>query len=153
MICLLQRVSNAHVSVNQQIIAKIKTGLVVLTAFQPQDSQITLDKMAHKLLHYRLFSDEFNKMNLNIKQAKYHQEDTKAELLVIPQFTLAANTQKGLRPSFSSSANPKLANELFKQFLNKLKQAYTPVKSGIFGVDMQISLTNDGPVTFWLEIN
>ncbi len=153
MICLLQRVSQAQVCVNQQTLATIQRGLVVLTGFQPQDTQATLDKMVHKLLHYRVFPDKNDKMNLNIQQALYDQVDSRAELLIVPQFTLAANTQKGLRPSFSSSAAPAIASQLFEEFLNKLEQAYCPIQAGKFGANMQVTLTNDGPVTFWLEIN
>lgn len=144
MICLIQRVTQAKVVVNQKAIGQIGSGLVVLTAFQPNDSSEKINKMVHKLLHYRVFADEDDKMNLNIQQVKGH-------LLLVPQFTLAADTQKGLRPSFSSSAKPNVAIELFDEFVDKVRDATPHVETGEFGADMQVTLTNDGPVTFWLE--
>jgi len=145
MICLIQRVSHGSVVVNQQTIGKIDQGLVVLTGFQSDDSLNKITKMVHKLLHYRLFSDENDKMNLNIQQVQ-------GSLLLVPQFTLAANTQKGLRPSFSSAAPPELAENLFDQFVSQMRNEHHSVQTGMFGADMQVSLTNDGPVTFWLEV-
>ncbi len=145
MICLIQRVSHGSVSVQQKIIGHINTGLVVLTAFQPDDSFDEISKMIHKLLHYRVFADPQDKMNLNIQQVQ-------GSLLLIPQFTLAANTQKGLRPSFSSAASPKIAQQLFTQFTHQIQTEYPLIQTGKFGADMQITLTNDGPVTFWLEV-
>lgn len=144
MICLIQRVSHANVAVNQTVIGQINQGLVVLTGFQPEDDSANIDKMVHKLLHYRLFPDENDKMNLNVQQIA-------GELLLIPQFTLAANTQKGLRPSFSSSASPEVAIHWFDEFVAKTQSAYDHIATGKFGADMQVTLTNDGPVTFWLE--
>ena len=144
MICLIQRVTQAKVEVNHKMIGKIGPGLVVLTAFQPNDDSQNINKMVHKLLHYRLFADEEDKMNLNIQQVK-------GSLLLVPQFTLAADTQKGLRPSFSSSAKPNIATQLFDEFVDKMRDAPTLIETGKFGADMQVTLTNDGPVTFWLE--
>ena len=144
MICLIQRVTQGKVEVDEKIIGEIGPGLVVLTGFQPEDTIESIHKMIHKLLHYRLFSDENDKMNLNIQQVK-------GSLLLVPQFTLAADTQKGLRPSFSKSAAADIAHTLFDSFINHSKQAYPAVQSGQFGANMQVSLTNDGPVTFWLE--
>lgn len=144
MICLIQRVTQACVVVNQKTIGQIGPGLVVLTAFQPNDNSENINKMVHKLLHYRLFADEAGKMNLNIQQVK-------GSLLLVPQFTLAADTQKGLRPSFSSSAKPNVATELYDEFVDKMRGADPLVETGGFGADMQVTLTNDGPVTFWLE--
>ena len=145
MICLIQRVTQGSVKVAQQTIGEIGPGLVVLTAFQHHDNENTLQKMRHKLLHYRVFSDENGKMNLNVKQVA-------GELLLVPQFTLAANTQSGLRPSFSSSAKPDIASAQFNDFVKLMQSEYTHVQSGQFGADMQVNLTNDGPVTFWLEL-
>ncbi|NPA71977.1 MAG: D-tyrosyl-tRNA(Tyr) deacylase [Gammaproteobacteria bacterium] len=144
MICLIQRVTHAQVVVDSQLIGKIQTGLVVLTAFQSEDSVKNIDKMVHKLLNYRCFSDNEDKMNLNVQQVE-------GALLLIPQFTLAATTNKGLRPSFSSCAAPDTAHVLFDAFVNLCKQSPTPIETGLFGADMQVSLTNNGPVTFWLE--
>jgi len=147
MICLIQRVSHGEVRVDKKTIGQIDKGLVVLTAFQPDDDSSKIDKMVHKLLHYRVFSDAEDKMNLNVQQIG-------GRLLLVPQFTLAADTQKGLRPSFSSSATPAIATVLFDEFIHKMYNNYgsDAIETGLFGADMQVSLTNDGPVTFWLEI-
>lgn len=145
MICLIQRVSHGKVEVDQATIGEISQGLVVLTAFQPDDTAEQIKKMAHKLLHYRLFADENDKMNLNVQQVA-------GGLLLVPQFTLAANTKSGLRPSFSSSAPPAIAEQLFEDFVAHMQQQYNQIETGQFGADMQVSLTNDGPVTFWLEV-
>ena len=146
MICLIQRVTQGKVKVDQQIIGQIQTGLVVLTAFQPDDCEVKINKMVHKLLHYRVFADDQGKMNLNVQQID-------GGLLLVPQFTLAADTQKGLRPSFSSSAKPEVASQLFDQFVARMQSSYpdSVIQTGKFGADMQVSLTNNGPVTFWLE--
>lgn len=151
MICLLQRVTQGSVSVNHQLIGQINEGLVVLCGFQPHDTADTLKRMAHKLLHYRVFADADDKMNLNIQQMPTTNGKTGGELLLVPQFTLAANTQKGLRPSFHTSATPALADTLFTDFITLVSNQYHPPQTGQFGADMQVSLTNDGPVTFWLE--
>lgn len=148
MICLLQRVTQGEVVIDETSCGKIGPGLVILVGFQPHDTTETLTKMCHKLLHYRVFADAEDKMNLNLQQTI---EGKGADLLLVPQFTLAANTQKGLRPSFSSSAAPHLAEPLFNEFIALVEAAYRPVQKGQFGANMQVSLTNDGPVTFWLE--
>jgi len=145
MICLIQRVTQASVSVDNQTIAKIGPGLVILTGFEPNDEPAHIHKMTHKLLNYRIFADENDKMNLNIQQVS-------GDLLLVPQFTLAANTKSGLRPSFSSSAAPHIATALFEQFVQHATQAYPNIQTGKFGADMQVSLVNDGPVTFWLQV-
>ncbi len=145
MICLIQRVSHGQVTVQKKVIGKINKGLVVLVGFQADDHPDKIPKMGHKLLHYRLFSDTEDKMNLNVQQVQ-------GELLLIPQFTLAANTKKGLRPSFSSAAAPELATSLFNQFVTEVQKHYPSIQTGKFGADMQVSLINDGPVTFWLEV-
>lgn len=145
MICLIQRVSNAQVQVENQTIGQIGAGLLVLTAFQPHDNSETIKKMTHKLLHYRVFADENDKMNLNTQQVN-------GELLLVPQFTLAADTKSGLRPSFSTSASPQQAKLWFDDFVENVTHNYRTPKTGQFGADMQVSLTNNGPVTFWLEI-
>lgn len=144
MICLIQRVTQAKVTVNNQDIAEIGSGLLVLTGFQPNDDSNNIIKMANKLLNYRVFSDEDDKMNLNVQQIE-------GEVLLVPQFTLAADTQKGLRPSFSSSAAPAIATKLFDEFVQQNRLLYPKIQTGQFGADMQVSLINDGPVTFWLE--
>lgn len=150
MICLLQRVTQAQVDIDQKTVAKIGPGLVVLVGFQPHDDLTILKKMTHKLLHYRIFADDDDKMNLNIQQAN---KGRGSDLLIVPQFTLAANTHKGLRPSFSNAASPDLANRLLINFCHLLTSDYRLPQMGQFGKNMQVSLTNDGPVTFWLEEN
>ena len=144
MICLIQRATQGQVRVDQKVIGHIGHGLVVLVAFQPDDNEQRLHKMVHKLLHYRLFADDNGKMNLNVQQVQ-------GGLLLVPQFTLAADTQSGLRPSFSSCAPPDKARSWFQQFVEQCQQTYPKIACGEFGADMQVSLTNDGPVTFWLE--
>lgn len=134
-----------EVVVDQKTVGAIEHGLVVLTGFQPNDSEEKIDKMVHKLLHYRLFSDENDKMNLNVQQVN-------GSLLLVPQFTLAADTNKGLRPSFSTSAAPEIASQQFNLFVDKMRHAYPAIETGEFGADMQVTLTNNGPVTFWLEV-
>jgi len=145
MICLIQRVTQGSVTVEQKIIGNIQVGLVVLVGFQANDTLTNVTKMIHKLLHYRVFPDQQGKMNLNVQQIQ-------GELLLIPQFTLAANTQSGLRPSFSSAAPPSLAETLFAEFTTRIQIQYPSIQTGEFAADMQVTLTNDGPVTFWLEV-
>ncbi|MCK8900469.1 D-aminoacyl-tRNA deacylase [Haemophilus influenzae] len=144
MIALIQRVSQAKVDVNGETIGKIGNGLLVLLGVEKEDNREKADKLAEKVLNYRIFSDENDKMNLNVQQAQ-------GELLIVSQFTLAADTQKGLRPSFSKGAPPALANELYEYFIQKCA-GKLPVSTGQFAADMQVSLTNDGPVTFWLNV-
>ena len=144
MIALIQRVTQAKVDVNGETIGKIGKGLLVLLGVEKEDNQEKADKLAEKVLNYRIFSDENDKMNLNVQQAQ-------GELLIVSQFTLATDTQKGLRPSFSRGAPPALANELYEYFIQKCGEKL-PVSTGKFAADMQVSLTNDGPVTFWLNV-
>lgn len=144
MIALIQRVSQAKVDVNGETIGKIGKGLLVLLGVEKEDNREKADKLAEKVLNYRIFSDENDKMNLNVQQAQ-------GELLIVSQFTLAVDTQKGLRPSFSKGAPPALANELYEYFIQKCAEKL-PVSTGQFAADMQVSLTNDGPVTFWLNV-
>ena len=144
MIALIQRVSHASVSVNGISIGKIEQGILALIGVEKEDSEHNANKLLHRLLGYRIFSDENDKMNLNLN-------DIEGELLLVPQFTLAANTKKGLRPSFSSAAPPAHGEKLFDYFVSQTKDQYQNVESGKFGADMQVSLCNDGPVTFWLQ--
>lgn len=144
MIALIQRVTQASVVVNQQIIGQINNGLLVLLGVEQGDDQQKADKLVEKVLNYRVFSDDNGKMNLNVQQIH-------GELLVVSQFTLAADTKKGLRPSFSASGSPELAAQLYDYFVEKCRQS-VPVQTGQFAADMKVSLTNDGPVTFWLQI-
>lgn len=142
---LIQRVTQASVTVEQQIVGAIEQGLLVLLAVEPNDTAFHVDKMLHKLLGYRVFSDANGKMNLSVA-------DINGGLLLVSQFTLAANTQSGMRPSFSSAASPALANQLFEQLVTKAKQQHSKVATGVFAADMQVALVNDGPVTFLLDV-
>ena len=142
---LIQRVSRAKVSVGGGILGSIDQGLLLLIAMEKQDTWATLQKMADKLLAYRVFSDADGKMNLSVK-------DVNGGLLAVSQFTLAADTRKGLRPGFSSAAPPERAEELYNQFVTLLKQQHKSVATGRFAANMQVELVNDGPVTFLLEL-
>ncbi|MDF1589259.1 MAG: D-aminoacyl-tRNA deacylase [Gammaproteobacteria bacterium] len=145
MIALLQRVTHANVVVNGIQIAQINQGLLVLIGVERGDSRITAARLLKKILHYRVFSDENDKMNLSVT-------DINGGLLLVPQFTLAANTDKGLRPSFTPAESPSQGNALFDYLCQQAKATYSDVHIGQFGADMKVSLTNDGPVTFWLQI-
>jgi len=142
---LIQRVKSAQVDVDGKIIGNISKGILALVAIESMDSEAKLTKMCDKLLNYRIFPDENGKMNLSLL-------DIKGELLLVSQFTLAANTNKGLRPSFSSAADPTKALNDFEWFVNKCQQFGLKIETGQFAADMQVSLTNDGPVTFLLEV-
>ncbi|MGS7250098.1 D-tyrosyl-tRNA(Tyr) deacylase [Pseudomonas sp. SK] len=142
---LLQRVRGARVEVAGEIVGAIDQGLLVLVAVEPGDSPEHADKLLHKLLNYRVFSDEQGKMNLSLK-------DVGGGLLLVSQFTLAADTRNGMRPSFSTAAPPALGAELFDYLLQQAKARHGDVASGQFGADMQVHLVNDGPVTFMLQI-
>ena len=143
MIALIQRVSSAKVEVDGEIVGQIGKGLLVLLGVEKDDDRQKADKLAEKVLNYRVFSDADDKMNLNIQQVA-------GEVLVVSQFTLVADTQKGLRPSFSKGAIPSLANELYEYFAQKCGEK-VKVECGRFAADMQVSLVNEGPVTFWLN--
>nr|WP_255263745.1 D-aminoacyl-tRNA deacylase [Pseudomonas aegrilactucae] len=142
---MLQRARGARVEVDGEIVGAIDQGLLVLVAVEPGDTPAHADKLLHKLLNYRVFSDAQGKMNLSLK-------DIGGGLLLVSQFTLAADTQSGLRPSFSSAAPPALGAELFDYLLAQAGLKHEQVASGRFGADMQVHLVNDGPVTFMLQI-
>ena len=144
MIALLQRVSEASVSVENQVVGEIKQGLLVLLAIEPGDTQTKAKRLAERVAGYRIFADQDGKMNLNVKQIG-------GEILVVSQFTLAANTTKGLRPSFTSAAPAKLSEALYQYFCVQLRELGFAVPTGIFGADMQVRLLNDGPVTINLQ--
>ncbi|HSH48027.1 MAG TPA: D-aminoacyl-tRNA deacylase [Halomonas sp.] len=141
---LIQRVTQASVQVNQRTVGAIDHGLLALVGVEKGDDEARADKLLHKLLHYRVFSDEDGKMNRNVQQAE-------GGLLLVSQFTLAADTGRGLRPGFSSAAPPAEGERLFHYLLERATAAWPHVASGEFGADMQVSLINDGPVTFLLE--
>ncbi|AWM78900.1 D-tyrosyl-tRNA(Tyr) deacylase [Gammaproteobacteria bacterium ESL0073] len=142
---LIQRVAHASVSVDKNIIGEINTGILALVGVESDDTSDRADKLLHKLLNYRIFSDENDKMNKSLL-------DIHGGLLLVSQFTLVANTKSGLRPSFSSAADPLLGEQLFNYLLGQAKQKYDIVATGQFGAHMQIDLINDGPVTFLLEV-
>lgn len=142
---LIQRVRQARVEVAGEVVGAIDQGLLALVAVEPDDTCEHADKLLHKLLNYRVFSDAQGKMNLSLK-------DCAGGLLLVSQFTLAADTRSGMRPSFSSAAPPALGAELFDYLLAQARAAHDPVGSGRFGADMQVHLVNDGPVTFLLQI-
>ena len=145
MIGLLQRVRFARVEVDNQVIADIQQGLLVFLGFEKDDDEFKARRMLERLLGYRVFSDEQGKMNLSVK-------DIEGGLLVVPQFTLAADTRKGARPSFSSAAAPEAGLALFDYIVREAQLMHDIVAAGEFGADMQISLQNDGPVTFSLKV-
>jgi D-tyrosyl-tRNA(Tyr) deacylase len=144
MIALIQRVSEARVTVNDEIRARIGRGMLVFLAVQPDDMAATLARMVQRVTTYRVFPDEQGRMNESLA-------DTGLALLVVPQFTLAADTGKGTRASFTKAAPPDMAAEYFELFVAECAQSLPHVESGVFGADMQVMLVNDGPVTFWLE--
>lgn len=142
---LIQRVSEARVKVGGRVIGEIQQGILVLLAVEHADTEANADKLLHKLTHYRIFSDQDGKMNLNVQQVA-------GGLLIVSQFTLAASTEKGLRPSFTAAAPPALAQELYNYFLDAAEKTGLLVQSGEFAADMQVQLVNDGPVTFMLQV-
>ena len=144
MIGLIQRVKHASVAVDGEVIGQIDQGLLALIGVQKHDDHTSADKLLKRLLSYRVFADSDDKMNLSLS-------DIGGGLLLVSQFTLAADTQKGARPSFSSAASPDLGRELFEYLVNQAGVQHPIVETGRFGADMQVSLLNDGPVTFWLE--
>lgn len=144
MIGLLQRVRHASVEVENQTVARIGAGLLVLVGVQKQDGLSQAERLLERLLTYRVFADEQGRMNRSLR-------DTGGGLLLVPQFTLAADTQSGTRPGFSTAADPAQARVLFAELVTLARQHHVEIGSGVFGADMQVSLTNDGPVTFWLE--
>lgn len=145
MIGLLQRVTEASVSVDGERIARIQRGLLVLLCAEKNDTVAQADALLTKLLSYRVFSDEAGKMNLNLAQVG-------GGLLLVPQFTLAADTRSGTRPSFTPAAPPQQARFLFDHVASQAKVRHPVVETGHFGADMQVALVNDGPVTFWLQV-
>ena len=145
MIGLIQRVSGAMVAVEGVEVAKIGIGLLVLVGIERQDGPEEALKLAGKLVAYRVFGDEAGKMNRSVR-------DIGGALLLVPQFTLAADTSGGLRPSFSRAAAPPVGSQLFDMLVAAVAATGVPYACGRFGADMQVSLTNDGPVTFWLQV-
>ncbi|MGJ8625810.1 MAG: D-aminoacyl-tRNA deacylase [Sulfitobacter sp.] len=141
---ILQRVSQAAVAVDGQVIGQIGPGLLILICAMPDDTEATADALALKISKLRLFKDDADKMNLSIIQ-------TGAAALIVSQFTLAADTSRGNRPGFSGAAKPDQAKRLYQYFSTQLAALNIPIQNGAFGADMAVSLTNDGPVTIWLD--
>lgn len=141
---VIQRVTEAQVVVNHQLIGQINRGLLIFLAIGQTDTENDLDYLVKKVTHLRIFPDQAQRMNLSVK-------DINGELLIIPQFTLLAETKKGYRPEFTKAAPPDRAAKLYRLFINKLKQTNVPVATGEFAADMEVSLTNSGPVTLIID--
>jgi len=146
MIALIQRVTEAKVVVEGENIGEIGQGILAFVGIEKADNAEFVSRLLNKILSYRIFADNEDKMNLSV-------QDMKGGLLLVPQFTLVADTQKGCRPSFSSAAPPDLGETLFNELVLQAKNKYQNIATGKFGSDMKISLINDGPVTFWLQVN
>ena len=144
MIAVLQRVSSAEVHINQKIYSKINTGLLVLLGISKKDTSEDIDYIIKKIMGLRIFNDSNHKMNLSVV-------DIKGEILVVSQFTLLANTKRGKRPSFINAETPEKGKAIYDYFLLKLEEESVPMQSGQFGEMMDVSLINDGPVTFILQ--
>lgn len=145
MIGLLQRVSAASVTIGGQQVGAIGPGLLVLVGVQPADDEARAARLLQRLLGYRVFPDAAGRMNLSLR-------DSGGGLLLVPQFTLAADTRNGTRPGFSTAASPAQGQHLFEYLLECARAAYPEVAAGVFGAEMQVALVNEGPVTFWLEV-
>jgi D-aminoacyl-tRNA deacylase len=143
-IALIQRVSEAQVRVNGEVVAAIGQGVLALIAVRPTDNDESVGRLLERLLSYRVFADVDGRMNVSVREVG-------GGLLLVPQFTLAADTRKGTRAGFSTAAEPEHAQSLYAQLVQRAREAYAPVSSGVFGAHMIVSLVNDGPVTFWLE--
>ncbi len=146
MIGLIQRVTHASVVVNHETIGDINTGILLLLGVEKNDNEKSATRLLERVMTYRIFEDDTGRMNRSLN-------DIQGGLLIVPQFTLPANTNKGTRPSFTPAAEPKRGKVLFDFFLQQAKTSSLRIQSGQFGADMQVSLTNDGPVTFWLQTN
>ena len=141
---LIQRVKHASVTVDDNVIGDIGPGMLVLVGIDAHDTEQSVDTLADRLLKYRLFADDQGRMNLNVAQAK-------GGILLVSQFTLSADTRKGLRPGFSTAATPAEGERLFNRVVGRIRTQHDPVATGQFGADMQVSLLNNGPVTFLLQ--
>jgi D-tyrosyl-tRNA(Tyr) deacylase len=144
MIALIQRVSKAEVRVADELTGAIGRGVLALIGVQRGDAEAAAERLLERLLAYRIFPDADGRMNLSVREAG-------GGLLLVPQFTLAADTRKGTRAGFSGAAEPREARRLFEYLLERARSVYAPVSAGVFNAHMQVSLVNDGPVTFWLE--
>ncbi|MDB5923802.1 MAG: D-Tyr-tRNAtyr deacylase [Betaproteobacteria bacterium] len=145
MIGLLQRVTRANVTIDSECVGAVERGLLLLIGVEQSDAEREADRLLERLLGYRVFADTNGKMNLSV-------QDVAGGVLLIPQFTLAADTNKGTRPSFSSAASPDEGRRLFEYLVQQARIRHSPVATGRFGTVMKVSLINDGPVTFWLRV-
>jgi D-tyrosyl-tRNA(Tyr) deacylase len=145
MIGLIQRVSDGRVRIDNQTVASITTGIVALVAVQSDDTTQKYERLFERIMNYRIFPDNTDKMNLSLL-------DIHGGLIIVPQFTLVADTVRGNRPSFGKNVPADVGKKYFEQFIAHAKKNYNNVQHGVFGADMQVTLTNDGPVTFWLEV-
>ena len=141
---LIQRVTSASVSVNGEVIGQCDAGMLILVCAMPNDDETTVDALAQKIAKLRIFKDDTGKMNLSLLQSQ-------GSALVVSQFTLAADTSRGNRPGFSGAAKPDIAKALYERFVSALQALEIPTQTGEFGADMKVSLTNDGPVTLWID--
>jgi D-tyrosyl-tRNA(Tyr) deacylase len=141
---LIQRVQHARVEVENHIVGEVQNGMLVLVGIDAHDTDASVDALSDRLLKYRLFADDSGRMNLNIQQ-------TNGGILLVSQFTLSADTKKGLRPGFSTAAKPEEGERLFNRVVQRIQQRHETVATGQFGANMQVTLQNDGPVTFLLE--
>ena len=145
MIGLIQRVSRAQVDVDGVTVGQIGCGIMLLLGVEKADTPATAERLLERVLGYRIFADAQGKMNLSLREVA-------GELLIVPQFTLPADTRKGTRPSFTPAAPPELGKTLFDGFVERARLQLESVQTGVFSADMQVSLINDGPVTFWLQV-
>jgi D-tyrosyl-tRNA(Tyr) deacylase len=143
-IALIQRVSAAQVRIDGEVVGAIERGMLALIGVRPMDDDTAVGRLLERLLTYRIFPDADGRMNLALREVG-------GGLLLVPQFTLAADTRKGTRAGFSTAAEPEHAQSMFAQLVERAREAYAPVSAGVFGAHMEVSLVNDGPVTFWLE--
>lgn len=146
MIGLIQRVTSASVQVDGKVIGEINNGILLLLGVQKADDKAIAERLVNRVINYRIFEDDTGRMNHSLLT-------TKGGLLIVPQFTLPADTQKGTRPSFTSAAPPLLGKVLYDLFVSQSRGLLDEVQTGRFGADMQVSLVNNGPATFWLEVN
>lgn len=144
MIGLIQRVVSASVEIDGQSVAAIEAGIMLLLGVEKEDGQAKADRLLQRILNYRIFGDEQGRMNCSLLDMGY-------ELLIVPQFTLPADTRSGNRPGFSPAASPELGRELFGYFCEQAEKKLDRLNCGVFGADMKVHLVNDGPVTFWLQ--
>jgi len=156
MIALIQRVSSAKVEVNDLIVGQIKQGILLFLGVEKNDSDVQAQRLLHKVVNYRIFEDSNKKMNLSLLDCVSNTSAEASEgaggLLIVPQFTLPANTKQGMRPSFTPAAPPAQGKRLYDYFIQLAETKLNVVETGKFGADMQVSLTNDGPITFWLQV-